>query len=196
MTKLDGRGTYPLRVLHKSLETSKIELSLTFDFQVDLFNLRSLLQPPDKSPEFFEGKETFLSSIHFRKPFLHFGVSTTQVQSATQVFGFTEIKFSIPRGICTLPVVSFPDGLRTLSRRQPHHEVKANLLKLKESDMPKTEYDGRGSDNMQSLIISFDIVDNGQPFCFIINWEVEVLDKLASMTPGAQFFNVLDGYCT
>lgn len=30
--------------------------------------------------------------------------------------------------------------------------------------MPKAEYDGRGSDDMQSLIISFDIVDNGQPF--------------------------------
>lgn len=83
MTKLDGRSAYPLYVLHKSLETSKIELSLTFDFQVDPFNFRSLLQPPDKSPEFFEGKESFPSSIHFRKPFLHFGVSTTQVQSAT-----------------------------------------------------------------------------------------------------------------
>jgi hypothetical protein len=181
MTRLYGRSAYLLCVLHKSLETSKIELSLTFDFQVDLFNLRSLLQPPDKSREFFEGKESFPSSIGCCKPFLHFAVSTTQIQSATQELGFIEIKFFIPGGICTLPVVSFPDGLRTFGRRQPHHEVKANLLELKESDMPKTEYDGCGSDDMQSLIITFDIVDNGQPLCFIINWEVEVLDKLAGM---------------
>jgi len=195
MTPPYNLNAYPLCILHKSLETSKIELSLTLDLEVDLFNLRSLLQPPNKSLEFFVGKEAFLSSICVCKPPLDFIVSTTKVQSATQAFGFIEVEFSIPRGICTLPVVSFPNCLRTLGRRQPHHEVEANLLELKESDMPKMEYDGRRSDDMQSLIITFDIVDNGQPFCFKISWEVEVLDKLASMAPGAQFFNVLDGYC-
>ena len=164
MTRLYGRSAYPLYILHESLETSKIELSLTFDLHVDLFNLRSLLQHLNKIPEFVVGKESFISNIRFCKPFLHFVVSTTQVQSTTQEFGFIEIEFSISRGICTLPVVSFPNSLRTLGRRQAHHEVEANLLELKESDMPKTEYDVRGSDDMQSLIISIDIVDNGQPF--------------------------------
>lgn len=160
MIGLYDRSAYLLYVLHKSLEASKIELTLAFDFQVDLFDLRSLLQSPNKDLEFFVGKESFLFSICFCKSPLDFVVSATQVQSTAQAFGFTEIEFPIARGICTLPVVSFPNSLCALGGRQSHHEVEAGFHESEESDMPKTKYEGCRSEDMEGLVIFFDCVDN------------------------------------